>query len=111
MLNSDHTSWKYATVGRTTMASKNSTCADLAGSTDKRSITLTLLVTLDGKILPFQTIYGGKTNQSLPEITFPAKFNTIVNEKHYSWRSSYWKVFSIRLIVIRKRLGGIFEIL
>ena len=66
------------------MASKNSTRADLAGSTDKRSITLTLLVTLDGKILPFQTIYGGKTNQSLPEITFPAKFNTIVNEKHYS---------------------------
>ena len=84
MLNSDHTSSKYATVGRTTMASKNSTCADLAGSTNKRSITLTLLVTLDGKILPFQTIYGGKTNQSLPEITFPEKFNTIVNEKHYS---------------------------
>ena len=54
----------------------------LAGSTDKCSIKLTLTVTLDGKILPFQIIYGAKTNQSLLKITFPAKFST--SEKHYS---------------------------
>ena len=66
------------------MAPKNSTRVRLAGSTDKRIITLTLTVTLDGKILPFQIIYGGKTDQSLPKITFPAKFSTSVNEKHYS---------------------------
>ena len=84
MLNSDQTPSKYVTVGRTTMAPKNPTRVSLAGSTDKRSITLTLTVTLDGKILLFQIIYGDKSDQSLPKITFPAKFSTSVNEKHYS---------------------------
>ena len=84
VLNSDQTPSKYVTVGRTTMAPKNSTRIGLAGSTDKCSFTLTLTVTLDGKILPFHIIYGGKTDQSLPKITFSAKFITSVNEKHYS---------------------------
>ena len=64
VLNSDQTPSKYVTVGRTTMAAKNSTRVALVGSTDKCSITLTLKVTLDGKILPFQPfqiIYGVKT--------------------------------------------------
>ena len=62
VLNSDQTPSKYVTVGRTTLAPKNSTRVGLAGSTDKRSITLTLTVALNGKILPFQIIYGGKTD-------------------------------------------------
>ena len=84
MLNRDQTPSKYVTVGRTAMVAKNLTRVGLAGSTDKRNITMTLTVTLDGKILPFQIIYGGKTDQSLPNITFPEKFSTSVNEKHYS---------------------------
>ena len=84
VLNSDQAPSKYVTVGRTIMAPKNSTRVGLAGSTDRRSITLTLTVTLNGKILPFQIIYNGKTDPSLPKITFPAKFSTSVNEKHYS---------------------------
>ena len=62
VLNSDQTPSKYVTVGRTTMAPKNSTRVGLAGITDKRSITLPLTVTLDGKILPFQITDGGKTD-------------------------------------------------
>ena len=84
LLNSDQTLSKYVTVGRTATARKNSTCVGLAGSTDKRSITLALTVILDGKILPFQIIYGGKTDQSFTKIPFPAKFSTSVNKKHYS---------------------------
>ena len=84
MLNSDQTPSKYVTVGRTRMAPKNSTRVSLAGSIDKPSITLTLTVTLNGKILPFQIIYGGKTDQSLPKITFPATISTKHNKKHYS---------------------------
>ena len=49
MLNSDQTPSKYVTVGRTTIAPKNSTRVVLPGSTDKRSITLTLIVIFDGK--------------------------------------------------------------
>ena len=70
VLNSDQTSSKYATFGRTTMAPKSSTRVGLAWSTYKRRITMNLTVTLDGKILPFQIISG--------------KFSTSVNEKHYT---------------------------
>ena len=66
------------------MVPQKSTRVGLIGITDKRSITMTLTVTLDGKILPFQIIYRGKDDQSLPKITFPAKFSTSVNQKHYS---------------------------
>ena len=83
VLNSDQTQSKYVTVGRATMAPNNSTRVGVAVSTNKRSITMTLTVTLNGKILPFLIIYGGKTDQSLPKIIFPAKFSTSVNEKHY----------------------------
>ena len=84
VLDNDQPPSKYGTVGRTTMVPKNSTRVGLAGRTDKRSITLTLTVTLGGKILQFQIIYGGKTDQSLQKITFFAKFRTSVSEKHYS---------------------------
>ena len=83
-LNSNQTPSKCVTVGRTTMAPKSSTRAGLAGSSDKSSITLILTVILDGKMLPLQIYFGGRTNQSLPKITFPGKFSTSVNEKHYS---------------------------
>ena len=76
VLNSDQTPSKYVSVGRTAMVAKISTRAGLAGSTNKRSITLTLTATLNGKILPFQIIYGAKTDQSLPKFTFPLKFST-----------------------------------
>ena len=36
------------------------------------------------KILSFHIIYRGRTDQSLPKITYPAKFSTSVNEKHCS---------------------------
>ena len=66
VLNTDQTPSKYVTVGRTTIAPKKSTRVRFSGSTDKHSvslISLTLTVTLDGKILPFQVPYGGKSNQ------------------------------------------------
>ena len=66
------------------MAPKNSIRVGLVGSTDKCSITLTLTATLNGKILPFQIFYGGKTDQSLPKIIFLAEFSTSINEKHSS---------------------------
>ena len=57
LLNSDQTPSKYVPNGSTTMA-KNATRVGLAVSANKRSITFTLTVTLDGKILPLQIIYG-----------------------------------------------------
>ena len=84
VINSDQTPSKYVTAGRTTMAAKNASTVPLAGSNDKRAITLTLSVVLDGTILPFQCIYGGKTTRSIPNVNFPDGFSLSANIKHYS---------------------------
>ena len=56
----------------------------MEGIADKRNITLTLTVSMDGKALPFQVIYNGKTKQSLPKVTFPRGFSLSGNMKHHS---------------------------
>ena len=84
VLNSDQTPSKYVQVGRFTMAPQGAKKVGIAGSADKRMITLTLTVTQDGKILPFQIIYKGKTKQSFPKVSFPQGFSLSANEKHHS---------------------------
>ena len=86
VINFDQTPTKLVPVGRMTMAKRNSTDLVLAGAADKRSITATFAVTLSGKFLPMQLIYGGKSNQSLPKYKFPASFSLSVNPTHYSNR-------------------------
>ena len=39
---------------------------------------------LDGKILPFQLIYKGKTRRSIPTIDIPNGFCLSYNEKYWS---------------------------
>ena len=71
-------------MGKTTMAKKGSTSIPIAGLSDKRSITATFTVTVNGTFLPMQLIYGGKTNQSLPKFDFPESFSLSADPKHYS---------------------------
>ena len=84
MINSDQTPSKYVHVGRFTMAPKGAKKVGVAGIADKRNIMLTLTVTMDGKALPFQAIYKGKTKQSLPKVTFPTACSLSANMKHHS---------------------------
>jgi len=63
-------------------ASKN---VPVTGLNDKRNITLTLVVTLAGSILPFQIIYAGKTKASQPrDVRFPSGFCLSQNPLHWS---------------------------
>ena len=55
----------------------------MAGIADKRNITLTLTVTIDGKALPFQVIYK-ETKQFLAKVTFPTVFSLSADMKHHS---------------------------
>ena len=54
------------------------------GGNDKRCITATLCESLDGTMLPFQLIYKGKTERSLPSYDFLEGFSLSFNEKHWS---------------------------
>lgn len=55
----------------------------IKGSDDKRAITATVTITLDGQFLGMQLIYGCKTTQSLPRYEFPSYFSLSVNKNHH----------------------------
>ena len=84
VMNLDQTPLKYVPVSHHTLAKKGEKSVAITGSSDKRSITGTFTITLDGKFLPLQLIYGGKTKQSLPRFKFPDSFTLSTNLKHFS---------------------------
>ena len=61
VINSNQTLSKYVQVGCFTMAPKGAKKVGVAGIVDNQNITLTLTISMDGKALPFQAIYKGKT--------------------------------------------------
>ena len=51
----------------------------------KGGITGTIVITATGVTLPFQLIYSGKTERSLPKgVEFPTGFNLLQNESHWA---------------------------
>ena len=84
VLNLDQTPSKFVPGCSKTMAAKKSKTVSIAGSTDKRMITATFVITLTGDFLPIQLIYGGKMTKSLPPVKFPSEFHVTANPKHYS---------------------------
>ena len=84
VMNLDQTPLKYVPVSHHTLAKKGKKSVAIAGSSDNRSITGTFIITLDGKFLQLQLIYGGKTEQSLPRFKFPDNFTLSANPKHFN---------------------------
>ena len=83
-LNLNQTKLKYIPSANHILAKKGSKSIGIAASDDKRCITGTFTVSLNGGFLPMQLIYGGNTNQSLPRFKFSESFSLSVNPKHYS---------------------------
>ena len=84
VINLDQTPSKYVPGCNKTLAPKGVKNVSIAGSTDKRTITATFSITMDGQFLPMQIIYGGKTSKSIPRVSFPDGFLVSANPKHYS---------------------------
>ena len=85
VLNADQTPCSYVSVGKMTMAPGNSSSVPIKGLTDKRSITLTFVISLSRNVLPMQIIYQGKTIASQPRnFQFPKGFLVSQNPKQYS---------------------------
>ena len=85
VLNADQTPCSYVSVGRMTMAARNSLSVPIKGLTDKRNITLTFVITLSGEFLPMQVIYKGKTTASQPRgFKLPKGFTISQNLKYHS---------------------------
>ena len=84
IMNLDQTPLKYIPAMNHTMAKQNSKSVSIARSSDKRSITGTFTITLNGHFLPMQLIYVGKTKQKLPRFKFLDGFLLSCNPKHFS---------------------------
>ena len=88
VINLDQTPSKYVPGCNKTLASKGVKNVSIARSTDKRTITATFSITMDGQFLPMQIIYGGKTSKSIPRVSFPDRFLVSANPKHLATRRS-----------------------
>ena len=84
IINLDQTPSKFVPGCNRTLAKKGCKSVTIAGSIDKRMITATFSITLTVEFLPIQLIYGGKTNKSIPAVSFPFDFVISANKKHYS---------------------------
>ena len=84
IVNLDQTPTKYVPVGRTTLAKKNTKTVPIKGSSDKRTITATFAISLQGDFMSVQLIYGGKTRKCLPRFKFLEKFSLSYNETRYN---------------------------
>ena len=84
IINVDQMASKFVTTDNITMAAKWEKHISRAGATDERTITVTLCESLDCCMLPFQLIYTGKTERSLPDFTFLDGFCLAFNQKHWS---------------------------
>lgn len=105
----DQTPLKYVLRANHTLAKKGIRSIEIAGSSDKRAITETFVISLHGDFLPMQLIHGGTTKQSFPRFKFPESFTLIVNPKHYSNTTESIKIIDEVIIPYvknyRTRLG------
>ena len=109
VLNINQTPLKCVPWGKTTMAEKSSSTVPINGVSDKPMITATFTILLDGKFVPIQLIYAGKTERSIPKIKIPKSFSLSANPTHFSNEIESLKL--MKEIVIpyfqteRKKLG------
>ena len=85
ILNLDQTPSKYVAASKITMHEKGAKHVTTAGGNDKRTVTLTVVATLSGCLLPFQIIYAGKTDRCLPPAARKdGDFLCSYNKSHWS---------------------------
>ena len=70
VFNLDQTPLKCAPCNRHTLEKKNAKHVAIAGTSYKKAITGTFLITLEGKCLPFQLIYGRKAPKVYQDSNF-----------------------------------------
>ena len=84
IINWDQTGMKYVPVSNWTFEEKGTKRVEIAGLDDKRQITVLLSCTRDGKLLPTQVIYAGKTPACLPKGDIPTDWYLTYSENHWA---------------------------
>ena len=84
MLNLDQTLTKFVPGSSRIQAQIGRDSVQVGSSNDKRMITATFAITMNGVFLPMLLIYRGKTSRSFPRFKFPNSFTPSASEKHCS---------------------------
>jgi len=84
IINWDQTGMKYVPVSDWTFEQKGAKRVEIAGLGDKRQITVLMSCAMDGKLLPTQVVYAGKTPACLPKIKYPENWHLTYSENHWS---------------------------
>ena len=74
VLNLDKTPMKYVPCGKATLEKQGTTTVPIHCVSDKRTITATFTITLDGQFLPMQLIYSEKLREVFPKQNFQGAF-------------------------------------
>ena len=85
IMNADQTPSKYVPTTNVTIAEQGTAHIPVRGEDDTRAITVTIVQSLSGKMLPFQIIQTRKTERCLPKnVKGKENFLFSYNEKHWS---------------------------
>ena len=85
VLNFDQTPLSYITVGNSTLDFEGAKSVPVKGKGKGKQITGTFTVSADGRFLPMQLIYAGKTDRCHPKgIEFPHGFHITHSPNHWS---------------------------
>ena len=95
IINWDQTGIKYVPVANWTFEEKGAKRVEITGMDDKRQITVLLLCSMDGKLLPTQVIYAGKTPACLPNCDYPPEWYLTYSENHWSnEQTMIWDIYT-----------------
>ena len=83
ILNWDQTAVNYVPVSNWNMAKEGSKKVPIAGIDDKQQITIVLAAAMNGKLLPLQLVYQGKTKACLPTVDFPTDWDVTFSPNHW----------------------------
>ncbi|KAF5347663.1 hypothetical protein D9758_014853 [Tetrapyrgos nigripes] len=92
IVNSDQTNVIYAPGDKMTWGESGAKQVELLGGEEKQAFTVMVSVCLDGRVLPFQAIYSGKTKVSCPSPSSPSYGKAISAGFQFepSGTSTYW---------------------
>lgn len=110
IINCDQTGLNIVPGSKWTMDKKGSKRVEIAGMDDKRQITAVICGSMSGKLLPFQIIYTGKTEKSLPKVSgIPKDWHLMFSHNHWSNEDKMKEYLQMIIIPYindtRKRLG------
>ena len=112
IVNSDQTGVVYSAGALETYAPTRSKQVDVIGKDEKRAFTLMVGISMSGEVLPFQAIYTGMTDRSLPTKSAP-KYTKAKKELKFLFESSgnetYWATMKTMQSYVTNILAPYFE--